>query len=369
MFSQVVACGATRIEIGDLGLGGRAVAGSTRDALLVILALGLLAAGCSSKDELTVDLGGGVTMELVLIRPGSFDMGSAKGIAAEQPVHKVTIKEPFYIGKYEVTADQWVAIEDPDFKGRRSGKPANLMTWDECQSFVSKLSERTKRRFSLPSEAEWEYACRAGSTTEHCCGDDEAVLGDYAWHDSSSEMWTTHPVGQKKPNQWGLFDMHGNVQEWCEDVWHDSYVGASSDGSAWLDGDDERLRVLRGGSMNDDPRGCRSAARRAEQATIASRDCGCRVVLRDDNGTMVIPTFVAYFLSCFLASLGVGLLLTGAVPGCALLAALIGAIPTVLLASYLKETGHEGSMTLVALAGCALGILLGWGIGLASRRG
>ena len=139
------------------------------------------------KPQLTIDLGGGVTMELVLIRPGAFDRGSDKGQASEKPVHKVTVKKPFYIGKHEVTQEQWQAIMGANpsrFKDPK--KPVEKVSWNACRDFAAKLSEKTKRTLSLPSEAEWEYACRAGSTTEFCFGDAEAGLGEYGWFNSNS---------------------------------------------------------------------------------------------------------------------------------------------------------------------------------------
>jgi formylglycine-generating enzyme required for sulfatase activity len=183
-------------------------------------------------------------------------MGSEQG---ETPVHKVTISKAFYLGKYEVTQEQWQATmgENPSqFKGPKN--PVENVSWDDCQSFLEKLSKKFPGRpFRLPTEAEWEYACRAGSAAEYCYGDDVAKLGEYAWYESNS-VKTTHPVGQKKPNAWGLYDVHGNVWEWCAD-WLAAYSG-----------DDQRdpkgaragvARVLRGGSWSCDARDGRAADR------------------------------------------------------------------------------------------------------------
>ena len=251
------------------------------------LAIVLMGLACSRQDEAgakpqrTVDLGGGVTMELILIPPGTFDMGSDKWQPAEKPVHKVTLKKAFYIGKYEVTQEQWQAVmgaNDSHFKDPK--KPVESVGWNACRDFVAKVSDKTGRKFSLPSEAEWEYACRAGSTTEFCYGDDADGLGEYAWHAGNSDD-TTHPVGQKKPNRFGLFDMHGNVSEWCEDVWHDSYEGAPTDGSPWVEGGDQSLRVVRGRSWFDIPMLCRSADRTRTFPSVVFPNYGLRVVLRD----------------------------------------------------------------------------------------
>lgn len=127
--------------------------------------------------------------------------------------------------------------------------------------FCERLTQMTAKkghRFTLPSEAQWEYACRAGSTTRYCFGDDEKELGQYAWYRENSGP-EPYPVGQKKANKWGLHDMHGNVWEWCLDTWHDNYEGAPTDSSAWTDGGS--YRVIRGGCWNHSAGNCRSAVR------------------------------------------------------------------------------------------------------------
>jgi formylglycine-generating enzyme required for sulfatase activity len=171
--------------------------------------------------ELAVDLGGGVKLELVLIPAGSFMMGDENGYNNEKLVHKVNITKPFYLGKYEVTQEQWEAVMGNNpchFKGPKN--PVEQVSWNDCQKFLEKLNEKVGGgRFSLPTEAQWEYACRAGSTTKYCFGNDKSGLGEYAWYDESEGDKTrsagdqTHPVGRKKPNAWGLYDMHGNVGE------------------------------------------------------------------------------------------------------------------------------------------------------------
>jgi formylglycine-generating enzyme required for sulfatase activity len=217
----------------------------------------------------TLDLGAGVKMEFVLIPAGSFLMGSEKGGNDEKPVHKVTIAKPFYLGKYEVTQEQWQVVmgSNPSrFKGPKN--PVEMVSWNGCQEFLKKINEKFPGIGSrLPSEAEWEYACRAGSTTEYCFGDGETGLGDYAWYVTNSGRWSftnsgreTHPVGEKKPNAWGLYDMHGNVAEWCQDWYHDSYSGAPRDGSAW-ESPAGSTRVIRGGLWNYYALSCRSANR------------------------------------------------------------------------------------------------------------
>jgi formylglycine-generating enzyme required for sulfatase activity len=204
-------------------------------------------------------------MEFVLIQPGEFDMGSPPNEIGryqdEGPVRHVTIPKSFYMSKYEVTQEQWRKVmgSDPStFNG--SDLPVEMVSWNEVQEFIRKLNERESSvKYRLPSEAEWEYAARAGTTTRYSFGDDESDLGEYAWYNENS-AGKTHPVGQRKPNSWGLYDMHGNVWEWVQDEWHDSYDGAPSDGSAW-EGGDGADRVIRGGGWTLVARSCRSAIR------------------------------------------------------------------------------------------------------------
>ena len=205
-----------------------------------------------------------IGMEFVLIPAGEFEMGSPSDEEGrwknEGPVHHVNIEKAFYMGKYEVTQNQWRAImgDDPSyFKG--DDLPAEQVSWDDVQEFIKKLNEKEGTgKYRLPSEAEWEYACRAGTSTRYSFGVDGSKLGDYAWYyDNSGKK--THPVGQKKPNSWGLYDMYGNVWEWVQDSWHDSYNGAPADGSAW-EGDGAR-RVDRGGCWFNVAGDCRSAER------------------------------------------------------------------------------------------------------------
>ncbi|MEA3324727.1 MAG: formylglycine-generating enzyme family protein [Euryarchaeota archaeon] len=201
-------------------------------------------------------------MKFTLIPAGEFMMGSEDGFDDEKPVHKVRIGKPFYLGTYPVTQAEWKAVmgNNPShFKG--DDLPVESVSWDDVQEFIKKLNEKEGTdKYRLPSEAEWEYACRAGTNTRYSFGDSESKLGDYAWYDYNSGS-KTHPVGKKKPNPGGLYDMHGNVWEWVQDRWHSNYDGAPTDGSAWESGDGAH-RVLRGGSWGGNARYCRSADRR-----------------------------------------------------------------------------------------------------------
>jgi formylglycine-generating enzyme required for sulfatase activity len=202
--------------------------------------------------ELTLDLGGGVTMKLVLIPAGRFTMGEGKD------QHEVTLTRPFYIGVTEVTQAQYQAImgKNPShFKGETN--PVEMVSWDEATAFCKKLSEKARHAVRLPTEAEWEYACRAGSKTHFCFGDADEGLGDYAWFGANSRD-TAHPVAQKKPNAWGLYDMHGNLWEWCADRYGEYAAGPAVDPTGPETG---VARVLRGGCWGCDPQACRSATR------------------------------------------------------------------------------------------------------------
>jgi formylglycine-generating enzyme required for sulfatase activity len=181
---------------------------------------------------------------MVFIPAGEFMMGSEEH-DPEKPVHKVAISKPFYLGKYEVTQEQWQAVMGTNpshLKGPK--KPVGSVSWNDCQDFLRKLSEKTGHKFALPTEAQWEYACRAGSTSRFSFGDDENALKEYAWFDDNSGN-TSHRVGEKKPNAWGLYDMHGNVWEWCQSLYK-SYPYRPDDGREDLTS--RAARALRPGS-------------------------------------------------------------------------------------------------------------------------
>jgi formylglycine-generating enzyme required for sulfatase activity len=191
-------------------------------------------------------------MGFVLIPGGTFQMGDNEWHWAK-PMHTVSIK-PFLMSKYETTQAVWQKIMQSDpsnFKG--ANRPVEQVSWNDCQTFCQKTG------LQLPSEAQWEYACRAGTTSKWYFGDSESQLGEYAWYSSNSGS-QTHDVGGRQPNAFGLYDMSGNVWEWCQDWYHDNYNGASTDGSAW-ESPTGSGRVDRGGSWDDVPRLCRSALR------------------------------------------------------------------------------------------------------------
>ena len=224
-------------------------------------------------------------IEFVLIPEGEFMMGSsyeeAGKYSSETPLHKVTIKNPFFLGKYPVTQKQWFDVMGRDFLTsylfKKENIPANHVTWDTVQMFIEELNEIDKtHKYRLPSEAEWEYACRAGTTTKFFFGDDESKLGDYAWYKKNSHE-DNHLVGQKKPNPWGLYDMYGNVEEFVQDIWHGNYKGAPSDGSAWLDGKSSS-HVLRGGGFRAPAEICSSSNRAACSKNFGHEDIGFRLV-------------------------------------------------------------------------------------------
>ncbi|NEO36565.1 MAG: formylglycine-generating enzyme family protein [Moorea sp. SIOASIH] len=231
----------------------------------------------------TEDLGNGVELEMVAIREGSFIMGSLETEEghsdSESPQHQVTIKF-FLMGKYPVTQAQWQAVAaltqvnrelkpNPSyFKG--DDRPVERVSWDDAVEFCERLSQYTKRPYRLPSEAEWEYACRAGTTTPFHFG--ETITTEFANYNGKYTYGSgpkgkyvkeTTPVGSfGVGNDFGLYDMHGNVWEWCADHWHSNYQGAPRDGSAWEDhNDNDNFRLLRGGCWDLSPGDCRSGSR------------------------------------------------------------------------------------------------------------
>lgn len=209
-------------------------------------------------------------MEFILVPPGEFEMGSPirekRRKLWESPVHRVTLEKPFYLGKYPVIQAQWQRVmgNNPSyFKG--DGLPVENVSWEEVQEFLRKLNEMENvRSYRLPTEAEWEYAARAGTMTGYAFGEEATKLYEYAWFLKNSEL-RTHSTGLKKPNPWGFYDMYGNVGEWVQDEYHISYKGAPSDGSAWENPFSSALskpvRIRRGGGWNGNAGCCRSAER------------------------------------------------------------------------------------------------------------
>jgi len=226
-------------------------------------------------------------LRLVAIPSGEFIMGSVEnepgGFRDERPLHSVKVAQ-FFMSKFPVTQAQWRAIAtrtdlkvrvdlDPDpseFEG--DGRPVEQVSWNEAVEFCDRLSRLTHHTYRLPTEAEWEYACRAGTTTPFYSG--ETITTDLANYNG---METT-PVGQFPPNAFGLYDMHGNVWEWCLDHWRDSYAGAPTDGSAWFTDNEGANRVRRGGSWDNLPRHCRSAYRSPYYPGNSNDNIGFRVL-------------------------------------------------------------------------------------------
>ena len=203
-------------------------------------------------------------MKLNLIPPGEFVMGSPKSEPArwgDETQHRVQITRPFYLGAHEVTQAQYERVSDRNRSlGNGPTKPVEQVSWHDAVAFCDRLSEREGVEYRLPTEAEWEYACRAGTTSTCSFGNDVRQLPEYAWYRANSKK-STHPVGELKPNAWGLYDMHGNVWEWCQD-WYGPYeclqVVSDPAGPA-----SESGRVLRGGAFLNRPEHIRAADRSA----------------------------------------------------------------------------------------------------------
>ena len=246
-------------------------------------------------------------MEFVLIPPGTFLMGSSDDeveaafiearryspkanrdwIRCEQPPHQVTINQPFYLGKFQVTQAQWqIVMKTNPSRFQGATLPVERVSFTDCQRFLKKLTAGNDTfRYRLPSEAEWEYACRAGTTTPFSTGMTISVNevnynGKYPYAPAPKGKYRkkTTPVGSFSPNPWGLYDMHGNVWEWCQDRHRSRYEGAPTDGSAWEHGLGEWPQVIRGGSCHCAAGYCRSASRIGNKPDDAREDLGIRVV-------------------------------------------------------------------------------------------
>jgi len=241
------------------------------------------------RRSFAVELGNGVLLEMVAIPGGTFWMGSpdGEGSDAERPCHHVTIA-PFWIGEFVVTQSQYESViggNPSRFIG--ANRPVEEVSWNDAVEFCQELSAKAKRQFRLPSEAEWEYACRAGTTTPFYFGEtistDQANYnGQYIYGSGKKGEYRqkTTNIRSFPPNAFGLCDMHGNVWQWCLDHWHKSYEGAPTDGSAWIDqGSKEAAkRLVRGGSWYDSPKSCRSAHRNYGDSHDTFNYLGFRIV-------------------------------------------------------------------------------------------
>ena len=232
-----------------------------------------------SRIEVVLNAANKVKLEFVLVEPGKFRMGDPKGGSDETP-HEVTVTKDFWIMTTEVTKRQWEALvpaKTPVSLGD-ANLPAESVTWGAVQEFLETLNSRGilgERTAGLPAEAEWEYACRAGAKTRWHFGNTASRLGEYGWFERNSDR-RLHPVKGRKPNAWGLYDMYGNVAEWCED-WYGRYGGPASDPAGPKKGDS---RCVRGGSWNDRAAACRSAVRQQARPERSSMSIGFRIVLR-----------------------------------------------------------------------------------------
>ncbi len=241
----------------------------------------------SGRKEVAIQLAGlpeeATPLVMVSIPAGTFIMGSSSSeqghFEREGPRHKVTISKPFYIGKYEITQAQWKSVmgSNParDY-GEGNNVPVYNVSWNDCQSFIQRLNGRGFGTFRLPTEAEWEYACRAGTETAYYWGEDpdDLQIAQYAWYREINRPMTIQPIGRKKPNAWGLYDMAGNVYEWCYDLYGIYPAKPQIDPIGPASGEE---RVLRGGTAVSFAWRCRSAFRNRDKPENSYYYVGFRV--------------------------------------------------------------------------------------------
>ncbi len=243
-----------------------------------------------SAQQFVEDLGKDCVLEMIAIPGDTFRMGSPQhqGYDDERPLHVVKVPS-FFMTRYLITQAQWRAVMSalPPCRFTGPQRPVENVSWQQSHAFCERLSKRSQRTYRLPSEAEWEYACRAGSSTPFHCGPTVTTElanynGEFTFLDERKGVYRHHTtdVGSFPPNAFGLCDMHGNLWEWCADAWHDDYIGAPMDGRPW-ESSAFAYRVVRGGSWHDTPQVCRSAVRLKCEASAGDEITGFRVVLHN----------------------------------------------------------------------------------------
>jgi formylglycine-generating enzyme required for sulfatase activity len=247
----------------------------------------IIAWGPHTAEQFTQDLGSGMDLDLLVMPSGAFQMGSPHGSGHpdEHPQHFVTIRS-FIIGKCLVTQAQWKAVMGklPPCRFKGDSLPVERVSWEDAQNFCQRLSKKTGRDYCLPSETQWEYACRAGTTTPFSFGETITVEvanfnGEHTFRDEPRGFYfhSTNEGGKFPPNAFGVYDMHGNLWEWCADNWLDDYSASSRDSSPYQN-KDGRYRVVRGGSWHEPPDLCRSASRLRVLQSDAEEVIGFRVI-------------------------------------------------------------------------------------------
>ena len=236
----------------------------------------------SGNNEISIPVKNGITIDMVKVEAGTFMMGATyemqKPYDDEKPVHQVTLTNNYYMGKYEVTQSLWQVVmgSNPSkFKG--DDLPVERVSWNDCQEFISKLNSMTGRKFRLPTEAEWEYAARGGKKSRVYQYSGSSNISDVAWYDGNSGS-KTHPVGKKQANELGIYDMSGNVWEWCQD-WYGSYVSTSQTNPSGANSGS--FRVERGGCWTYYEWNCRSSRRSCDTPYCRDSDLGLRLVLSE----------------------------------------------------------------------------------------
>jgi formylglycine-generating enzyme required for sulfatase activity len=240
-----------------------------------------------TAEQFIEDLGSGINLEMILITAGVFQMGSSRraGNPDEQPQHLVTIKS-FRMSKVLITQGQWKAmmIKLPPCRFKGDNLPVERISWEDAQRFCQRLSQKTGRHYQLPSETQWEYACRAGTSTPFSFGETLTVEvanfnGEHTFREEPRGFYfhSTNEGGKFPPNAFGIYDVHGNLWEWCADNWLDDYRSSPRDNSSYQS-KDNRYRVARGGSWHEPPELCRSAARLRVLQSDADEFTGFRVV-------------------------------------------------------------------------------------------